>query len=612
MMLRPAAAQWFELLTSREELGAVLDCIAQTRSVQLQAYSQSETRLPLGELRAVLTEQATLARRYGPWWPAPQLPAPDPERAIVDGPQAALATLRAWVKHAEPIVAELETLALEEAELVALQALCAGDGSSLPRLDRLATAGPVLASRIYAVPIDAPPLQVPPAVICQRVTPQAGGEAFVLAVGPIEDMVQFDEAMSARKLRRIALPADLPRDAQHLGQCFTERREALGRRAQIARESLERLDAAHGLAAALGQLAVAAWIVAHVPELPVTEHFAWVTGWCSNRDDTTLRAALEARGLHYLLRFTPPPAGEVAPSVLLNPRWARPFETVTGMMGVPASRDADPSLLVAILAPLMFGFMFGDVGQGAIVAIAGYWFGRKIPALRLLVPGGLVAIVFGFAFGSVFAREDVIPALWLHPLAQPLTLLKVALGFGVVVILIGLLLDALQRAWQLQFREWLQSDAGILLVYIGMVSAVIAPRALWALPIGLAWVLLGAGLAGGRNRAMAVAQAAGSAVERILQMGVNTVSFVRIGAFALAHAGLCAAIVGMAEAAGPAYWVVLLVGNAAIILLEGLVVSIQTTRLVLFEFFIRFLTARGRAFVPLAPPPTSLSGGSKP
>ena len=90
MILRPVAAQWFELLTSREELGAVLDCIAQTRSVQLQAYSQSESRLPLDELRSILTEHETLARRYGPWWPAPQLPPPDPNRAIVDGPRTAL------------------------------------------------------------------------------------------------------------------------------------------------------------------------------------------------------------------------------------------------------------------------------------------------------------------------------------------------------------------------------------------------------------------------------------------------------------------------------------------------------------------------------------------
>ena len=88
----------------------------------------------------------------------------------------------------------------------------------------------------------------------------------------------------------------------------------------------------------------------------------------------------------------------------------------------------------------------------------------------------------------------------------------------------------------------------------------------------------------------------------MLQLGVNTVSFVRVGAFALAHAGLCVAVVGIAEAAGAAYWPVLVLGNAAIVALEGLVVGIQTTRLILFEFFIRFLSARGRPFEPLLPP----------
>ena len=80
-------------------------------------------------------------------------------------------------------------------------------------------------------------------------------------------------------------------------------------------------------------------------------------------------------------------------------------------------------------------------------------------------------------------------------------------------------------------------------------------------------------------------------------------SFARIGAFALAHAGLSVAIVEMAKASGRfGFWIVLAIGNVLVIALEGVVVSIQTTRLLLFEFFIRFLTGAGRAFKPLPPP----------
>jgi V/A-type H+-transporting ATPase subunit I len=253
--------------------------------------------------------------------------------------------------------------------------------------------------------------------------------------------------------------------------------------------------------------------------------------------------------------------------------------------------------------------MFGDVAQGAIVAVAGLVLGRRMPALRLLLPGGLAAVAFGFAFGSVFAREDIVPALWLHPLAQPLPVLAVALGFGVVTLTLGLALDALQSFWRGRLRHWLLCDSGLLLAYAGIVGAVLDVRALWLLPAGIAASLAGATVAQAEGRIAAVGVAAGEFVERLLQLGVNTVSFVRVGAFALAHAGLCSAIVSMAEAAGAGYWPVLIVGNAAIIALEGLVVSIQTTRLVLFEFFIRFLTARGRPFEPLTPPPATLSGG---
>jgi len=218
------------------------------------------------------------------------------------------------------------------------------------------------------------------------------------------------------------------------------------------------------------------------------------------------------------------------------------------------------------------------------------------------VPGGLMAVGFGFAFGSVFAREDVIPALWLHPLAEPITVLATALCFGVVVMIVGLLLNALQFHWRGELGGWFASDAGLVVAYLGAVGALLDARLLWAFPIGIAWALLGSALTARGDRLQALGEAAGQAVERLLQLGVNTVSFVRVGAFALAHAGLSTAVVGIAEAAGGGYWPVLVLGNAAIIALEGLVVGIQTTRLILFEFFIRFLAAGGRPFEPLTPP----------
>jgi V/A-type H+-transporting ATPase subunit I len=443
--------------------------------------------------------------------------------------------------------------------------------------------------------------------------PRDGGE-FLVAVGPQDEVASLDQALAARKARVVALPGDLPADPAEVAGFLATRRDSIAQREQAARASLDALSSQHLLAEALGELALAAWLVTHVPELPVTEHFAWVTGWSADADDRRLKAALDARALHYLLRVTPAPPGSEPPSVLHNPAWARPFEVFAGLMGVPGTRDADPSVVVALLAPLMFGYMFGDVLQGLAVAIAGFVLRNRLPALRVLVPGGIVAILFGFAFGSVLAREDLIPALWVRPLEQPLLVLGAALVFGAGVLTIGQLLNALQYFWRGEFPRWLATEAGTLFAYLGLVGAAVDARALWGLPIGLAWATAGPALVSKQDRFGAVGRAVGEVAERMLQLGVNTVSFVRVGAFALAHAGLCTAVVGMAEAAGPGYWPVLLLGNAAIVGLEGLVVSIQTTRLILFEFFIRFLTARGRAFEPLPSPvpPSSPTSRSKP
>jgi V/A-type H+-transporting ATPase subunit I len=132
---------------------------------------------------------------------------------------------------------------------------------------------------------------------------------------------------------------------------------------------------------------------------------------------------------------------------------------------------------------------------------------------------------------------------------------------------------------------------------------VFRPAALWSALGGVLWFAAGSmGTATG-NRFAALATGIAEFVEQMLQLLVNTVSFARVGAFALAHSGLSVAVVGLAEASGAiGYWIVLLLGNVLILVLEGLVVGIQTTRLLLFEFFVRFLKGTGRAFRPLPRP----------
>ena len=215
-------------------------------------------------------------------------------------------------------------------------------------------------------------------------------------------------------------------------------------------------------------------------------------------------------------------------------------------------------------------------------------------------------MVFGVLFGSVFCREDIVPALWMRPLADPITMLTVGIAAGVVVITIGLLLDAIQMHWRGEAAYWWAHRAGLLVVYAGLLAAPFRREALLVAGVGAVCFMFGAALLAKQARLSALTTAAAEFAEETLRLLVNTVSFARVGAFALAHAALSVAVLEMTAASGRyGYWLVLVVANVVMIALEGVVVSIQTTRLLLFEFFIRFLTGAGRAFKPLPPPLTT-------
>lgn len=599
MILRPSTARWFELLTDREHLGRVLGCLADTGAVQLEAYSAIDSATALPDYGRVLEEYKQLSRRYAAYWPEVVIDAAAAAERSVDSVQRGLEQIIAWSAEADPLIAERQQVTGEHAAVTELAALVEDSQEELPDLSLLSACGPSLESRVYALEDDSP-LPMPPEVL--HIAARRDGSRYVLALGPPQDIAMLDQHLAALRARRLALPAGLPAGRDEAARTLRERAATLESEAAGLDSTIGALSERHGLAEILATFSFLDWLISNVPQLPATQHFAWVTGWTSDLDGSRIRAALEHAGLPGLLHYPDAPVSANPPVLLTNPLWARPFELFVRLLGTPGSAEVDPSPLVALIAPLLFGFMFGDVGQGAVLLVAGLVLARRYPALRLLIPGGVSAILFGFAFGSVFAREDLLPALWLHPLSEPLTVLTASIAIGIVVIVLGLVMDGLEHAWRGAGSEWWLSRAGLLLLYLGLVSTpFVAVGGALALA-GLAWFVAGAAFVShglsGAGRALA------ELVETGLQLVVNTVSFARVGAFALAHAGLSAAVIGVGEATGSSigFVVALILGNLLILLLEGLVVGIQTTRLVLFEFFIRFLRGEGRPFRPLPPP----------
>ncbi len=600
MSLRPSSANWFELLVMRDDLAVAMKVLASSRRVELQSHGEGRAPMLMPECRELLEEFDELERLYRHHWPPPAPHERDDRAEPYNMLQRALDCLRRWAPDARDVVERLERLTerCNDQELL-LEMLC--DAESLPDLAQFSRAGPMLDSALFLLGSGDWPDSTPGTVITQRVAIPTN--RFLMAVGLPDEISELEHQLHAQKSRRLVLPKDLPPKAADAEKAMRDRLFETRRQIEGTEQVLRNLHDRYDVDDALAEALFLRWYVNSVPEISATENFAWISGWTSVEDEDELQEMLAEAGVKGLLQLTQAPAGYEAPLLLKNPRWMRPFEIFTEMLGIPAAGEADPTRVVAIATPLMFGYMFGDVGHGAVLLIAGFMLRQRYPVLRLLIYGGAMSIVFGFAFGSVFALESIIEPFWVHPIEEPVLMLLVPMAGGAVLLLIGMCLDALQSYWQRKGRYWWQTGAGLMLCYVTLLGSIREPRLLWLSLIGAIWFVAGHALVSPGRRLRAAGTAAAEFVESALQLIVNTVSFVRVGAFALAHAGLSMAVVGLSDAADSIVLtvIVLVLGNVLIIALEGLVVSIQTARLVLFEFFIRFLHAEGRPFRPLTP-----------
>jgi len=599
MNIKPVPARWFELLTSRNDLTPALECLANTNAVELETRGESKDLLKLPTLRRYLDDYEESARRYALYWPDPVFTP----RGIEREPQALLqrahARLEDWENAAAPIIRRLQRLSQEKRDARILASLVRQGARELPDMKLLAGAGPILASAMYMLPAGVWPESIPASVITHRIVGK--DDTFLIALGPKDDLQVFSGQLETLKARHIQLPDWLPSGSAEALAALEKRLAEIQAEVEQAESRLDEINQAKDLIHVLGDFAWMRWFAKHIPMLPATDRFAWITGWTSDVDGHRLESALEQAQVKFLLRLEEAAPDSESPMLLQNPWWARPFEIFPSLLGTPSAQEADPSRIVAVVAPFLFGYMFGDVGHGFILLVSGLILHTRYPALGILVSGGLLSIFFGFLFGSVFAREDLLPALWLHPLEEPLTVLFVPLVVGAAILILGLGLDAIQEVWQRRGGPWLQSQAGSMVAYLGLLGAPFHQAGLWIFAAGVLWFLIGTVAQNMQHPLQALGQGFVKLLEVLFQLVVNTISFVRVGAFALAHAGLAAAIVGIAEAPQSAWatYFILFVGNIFIIVLEGLVVGIQTTRLVLFEFFIRFLRAGGRQFRPL-------------
>lgn len=602
-MIRPRPARWFEILAARDDATLVLGALGATGAVELEARPAARLPDEFAELEPLVAQFIELASRYRAYWPqSRERCSPFPERPSVTLSRC-LAAIRAWAEVAEPLIARMQHVEAERAELAQWSAVLQSISDESIDFAAFGTAGPVLHKGLFAFPAGSR-FEPPPDVLARSV--DTGSAHCVLAIGADAQLAAIAQQCAAEKGRAYDVPPWFAGRAADVIAAIAREHDASDRKRRELAVELDAVHARHDLLTALGDAHRLQWVMRHVRALDSDELFCWITGWTSDFRDEALTAAVSACGARALVHFPAPPRDMRPPLLLANPWWARPFEIFSRAIGMPSRNEADPSALLALAVPLMFGYMFGDVGQGAVLAVGGALLAKRFPIARLFVAGGLSAIAFGILFGSVFSMHGVIAPRWIDPLEDPLTILVVPLVGGALLMAVGLALSAFEHWWRGEFRYWLGTDAGLGVAYAGLMASFLDSRALALAAVGAAWFCIGHGIAA--RRWGAGFASVGELVERLLQIGINTLSFSRVGAFALAHAGLSAAIAALVHASGhPAVAAVVLVaGNVVVIVLETLVVSIQTTRLVLFEFFTRFLAGEGRAFHPL-PTPSALA-----
>lgn len=602
MTLRPSAACWFELLTTREDVTRAVETLATTGSIELETRSGTHREVSLQDLQPQMEEYHRLARRYQPYWPDTELrpgTLPKTPNRVLD---AALQNLLAWEKSALPLIQRLESLHSERTDLELIASMLQRSQGETLDFGLLTRPGTSVSARLFVIPPGKRIEQMPGTVLTTRVSTDL--RDFVIAVGPGEELDALVRELSAVNGRVLALPGFLQGTRKAALQQTQQRIENIVAESQQLRRDIDTLAARHQLPEALGDIHRLDWFLTHVSSLPVSENFAWITGWTSDVTGRRLEDALRQASIDAVIHFPPPPLEVNAPMVMQNPWWAQPFELFARLLGTPGADEADPSRLLAVLAPLLFGYMFGDVGHGLVLVLAGLLLQRRWPVVRILIANGLASMVFGWVFGSVFGQEDIVAPLWVSPVEHPLPVLLVPLAGGIVILLLGLLLNAMEAWWRRTFRQWWEIEAAVLVLYLSVVASLFLPQAAWVTLLALGWYFTGCMLQPHARFWSTLIGAAGTLVESLFQLLINTVSFVRVGAFALAHSGLSLAFTIMSGITDNPLgaFVILLLGNLVVILLEGLVVTIQTTRLILFEFFIRFLRGSGRIFRPLAAP----------
>ena len=372
-------------------------------------------------------------------------------------------------------------------------------------------------------------------------------------------------------------------------------------------------------------LALRAWLCRENQVMEVRRYAArsketfYLMGWVPKGELDGFLAQVDAFGGLDYVTDSAEDAGMSPPTKLKNGLLGRIFEPFLRMYGLPNYREYDPSTFMAVTYCLFFGIMFGDAGQGALLILFGLFMAvkKKMWLGRIISCCGVSSVVFGLVYGSVFGFEDILPGFKILEGSNVLYLLLASLGLGAVLIGYVMVLNIINGVRQRDFDKIFFGPNGLagMVFYFGLIAAAVLTllgvsnlfTAWYILPVVVLPLLImlfrePLSKLAARDKDWKPESLGGLLVggffelfETLLSFLTNTLSFLRVGAYAITHVALMLVVHALA---GSGNIVVLVVGNLFVMGLESVMVCIQVLRLEFYELFGRFYQDGGREFQP--------------
>lgn len=462
---------------------------------------------------------------------------------------------------------------------------------------------------------------------CDRDVDYVWGVYFV----PAADSVKIDAIYASLHFERVILPDEYEGTPEEAYQNITAKIDHINNQmkslSKLMEENLNRRSndilTAHHTLQMFSKNFELRKLAACTKEKEKKEVFFILCGWMSEKDTQVFLKEIEGdSNVYCIVDDGQDNVSTKPPTKLKNNILFKPFEMFIKMYGLPTYNEIDPTSFVALTYSLIFGIMFGDVGQGLCLVLGGALLYRikKMPIAAIIARAGIFSTIFGFLYGSFFGFEDIIPHLWLKPMDNVMKILITAIGFGAFLIIVSMILNIINGIKAKDYGKVFFDTNGISgLIFYGAAIACVAfamtgnelPATIilivcFALPLLLIffkeplthWLKKKAQIFPD-HKFMFFVEATFELFEILLSYVTNTISFLRVGAFALSHAAMMGVVMLLAgvESANPNI-IILIFGNLFVAAMEALIVGIQVLRLEYYEMFSRFYKGTGKEFKP--------------